>query len=202
MPAKLIIKKLDNNVPPSGGRWLAGQIVANWETDHVIGSGESVAAGDFVHFTVTDKTVAEMAQYMSIYNKAIDMSVTNGTPPGLLRINCRNNNTNASGTVGGWTVQGTDAILLEWNTRYPTANLITIGIGTGTNPGDTWTCEGVFTVGQASEFETVIIEQGLEQMDMRKLWYVPNTVMSNIIGAGGEQSGLASQLQLRDARLD
>ena len=202
MPAKLVIKKLDNPLLSEGGNWLAGQITSLHEESTVLGSGQLPADGIFVNYHVTDRTVAEMAQYMSVYNRAIDMNVINGTPPGLLRINCRNNNTNASGTVGGWTVQGTDAIIAEWNTLYPTANLITIGIITGTNPGDTWTCEGTFTTGQATEFEEVIIEKGLKEMDMRKLWYVPPVVLNNIIGAGGDQTGTAAQLQLRDARLN
>ena len=202
MPAKLVIKKLDNPVLSEGGNWLAGQIVLNYEESKVLGTGELPVGGNFVLYHVTDRTVAEMDQYMSVYNRAIDMNVINGTPPGLLRINCRNNNTNASGTVGGWTVQGTDAIIAEWNTLYPTANLITIGIITGTNPGDTWQCEGTFTTGQATEFEEVIIEKGLDEMDMRKLWYIPPVVLNNIIGAGGDQTGTAAQLQLRDARLD
>ena len=202
MPAKLIIKKLDSNVPEGGGRWKAGQIVANWETSHPVSSGESVAAGAFVHYEVTDKTVAEMDAYMGQYNKAIDMNVINGTPPGLLRIRVRNNNTNASGTIGGWTTTGTDAVISEWNSLYPTSNLTTISIIDGTNPGDTWVCEGVFSVAQGQEFEALIIENGLDAMDYRKIWYVPNNVMSNIISNGGTQAGTASQLQMRDARLD
>jgi hypothetical protein len=75
---------------------------------------------------------------------------------------------------------------------------------TGTNPGDTWQCEGTFTQGQADEFEEVIIEKGLQQMDKRKIWYITESGMTNIEAAGGSQSGTASQLGpiLRDARLD
>jgi hypothetical protein len=162
MPALLIIKKLDSPVPAAPGRWLRGEVVAVFETTAPRGSGEEVAAGSFVHFEVTDKTVAEMNQYLATYNRPIDMQVIEGAGvDGLKKINVRNNNTNASGTIGGWTTEETNNIITEWNTRYPTCNLQTVQFIDGTNPGDTWQCEGTFTQGQADEFEEVIVEQGL-----------------------------------------
>ena len=205
MPALLLIKKLDSPVPAAPGKWLRGEVVAVFETTAPRGSGEEVAAGSFVHFEVTDKTVAEMEQYLATYNRLIDMTVIAGPDPqGFRRINVRNNNTNASGTIGGWTTETTDNIIDEWNARYPTCNLTTVAIITGTNPGDTWQCEGTFTTGQAQEFEEVVIEQGLSVMDKRKIWYITEAGMQNIEAAGGSQSGTAQQLGgiLRDARLD
>lgn len=206
MPAKLLIKRLDNPVPASGGKWLRGEVVVVVETTHVWGSGEVPSdTGTFVEFEVTDKTVAEMNQYLETYNRPIDMTVIAGPDPqGFRRINCRNNNTNVSGTRGGWTTETTDNIITEWNTRYPTCNLTTVAIITGTNPGDTWQCEGTFTSGQALEFNEVIVEKGLSIMDKRKIWYITESGMQNIEAAGGAQSGTASQLGpiLRDARLD
>lgn len=201
MAAKLLIKKLDSAVIESAGRWKAGQIVVALETTDVLGSKEEVAANNFVHFTVTDKTVAEMEQYLSPWNKAVDMNVISGPDPqGFRRINVRNNNTNVSETKGGWTVEGTDDIIAEWNERYPTCNLVTV-----TFPQyDTWTCEGTFTTGQATEFEEVVIAKGLAFMDYRRIWYITSAGMSNIIAAGGSQSGTAAQLSgiIRDGMLD
>ena len=205
MPALLIIKKLDSPVPAAPGRWLRGEVVAVFETTAPRGSGEDVAAGSFVHFTVTDKTVAEMNQYLETYNRLIDMQVINGPDPqGFRRINVRNNNTNASGTIGGWTTEVTDDIIADWNADHPTCNLTTVAIITGTNPGDTWQCEGTFTTGEAQDFEDTIIEQGASVMDKRKIWYITEAGMQNIEAAGGSQSGTASQLGpiLRDARID
>lgn len=206
MPAKLLIKRLDNPVANSGGKWLRGEVVVVAEVSRVWGSGEAPSdTGTFVEFEVTDKTVAEMNQYLDTYNRAIDMTVIAGPDPqGFRRINVRNNNTNVSGTRGGWTTEETDNIITEWNTRYPTTNLTTVAIIDGTKPGDTWQCEGTFTTGQAEEFEQVIVEQGLQIMDKRKIWYITEAGMQNIEAAGGSQSGTASQLgpHLRDARLD
>ena len=205
MPALLIIKKLDSPVPAAPGKWLRGELVVVFDPAAPRGSGEEPEAGSFVHYTVTDKTVAEMNTYLQTYNRLIDMQVINGPDPqGFRRINVRNNNTNNSGTVGGWTTEGTDKIIAEWNGRYPTTNLTTVSIITGTNPGDTWQCEGTFTTGQAQEFEEVITEKGASLMDKRKIWYITEAGMQNIEAAGGSQSGTASQLGpiLRDARLD
>jgi hypothetical protein len=112
----------------------------------------------------------------------------------------RNNNCNASGTIGAWTPEGTDAVIEEWNTKYPTCNLTTVGFP----QPNTWTCEGTFTTGQAQEFNDTIVAFGLTVMDTRRIWYVIPAAMSNIIAAGGSQTGTFAQLQpnLRDARLD
>ena len=206
MPALLIIKKLDSPVPAAPGKWLRGEIVAVFETTAPRGSGEEPEAGAFVHYTVTDKTVAEMNTYLQTYNRLIDMQVINGPDPqGFRRINVRNNNTNNSVTVGGWTTEGADRIIAEWNGGYPTTNLTTVGFITGTNPGDTWQCEGTFTTGQAQEFEEVVIDEGLQTMDKRKIWYINESGMQQIEAlARSSGSGSSSELSaiLRDARLD
>ena len=205
MPAKLIIKRSDSPVPQSPGRWLQGEIVAAVEDTAVLGSGEEVSGGGFFHFIVTDRTVAEMQQYLESYNRLISMAVIAGPDPqGFRRINVRNDRCNASGTVGNWTTAQADEIIEEWNTRYPTTNLVTVAIITGTNPDDTWQCEGTFTAGQAIEFEEVVVERGLGYMDKRRVWYITPAGMANIDAAGGSQSGTSSQLGpiLRDGTLD
>lgn len=201
MPAKLIIKKADSPVPESPGKWKSGRIVAVVEVTQPLGSGEEVAGGAFVHFIVSNRTVAEMEQYLAPYNRAIDMTTIAGpNPQGFRRINVRNNNCNASGTIGAWTVEGTDAIIAEWNGLHPTCNLSTVGFP----QPNTWTCEGTFTPGQAVDFEDTIIAVGLAIMDTRRIWYITPSGMSNIIAAGGSQTGTSLQLNaiLRDARDD
>ena len=206
MPALLIIKKLDSSVPQAPGRWLRGELVAVFDPAAPRGSGEEPEAGAFVHYTVIDRTVEDMNQYLATYNRLIDMAVVNGPDPqGFRRINVRNNNTNNSGTVGGWTVEGTNRIIDEWNERYPTTNLTTVGIITGTVPNDTWQCEGTFTTGQAQEFEEVVIQEGLDTMDKRKIWYINESGMQQIEAlTRSSGSGSSSELSaiLRDARLD
>jgi hypothetical protein len=204
MPATLLIKRLDSPVPQAPGRWLRGEVVEVFDSTATLGSGE-LDTNVFYRFTVTDKTVAEMEQYLQTWNRLIDMTVIAGPDPqGLRRINVRNNLVNQSGTLGEWTVANTDEIITEWNTRYPTTNLITIQIFANTAPNDTWQCEGTFTTGQAQEFEEVVIERGLSDMLKRKRWYITEAGMVNIGNAGGVQSGTASQLGpiLRDGLLD
>jgi hypothetical protein len=201
MPAKLVIKKADAPVAESPGRWKAGRVVMVVETTAPLGSQEEPSAGNFVHFVVTNRTVAEMQQYLAPYNRAIEMFVIAGPDPnGFRRINVVNNNCNASGTIGAWTVEATNAVIAEWNSRYPTCGLVTVAFP----QPNTWTCEGTFTPGQAVEFEQVLIEFGLSVMDTRRIWYINQTGMNNIIAAGGTQTGTSVQLNniLRDARDD
>ena len=204
MPALLLIKAQDSPVPQAAGRWLRGEVVAVFETTATLGSGELDTAV-FYRFTVTDKTVSEMNQYLQQWNRLIDMNVISGGPgDGPRTINVRNNLVNQSGTLGEWTTLNTDSIILEWNTLYPTANLVTDSIFTNTAPNDTWQCSGVFTVGQALEFEQVVIEKGQSDLLKRKIWYITEAGMTNIGLAGGVQSGTSAQLNpiLRDGLLD
>jgi hypothetical protein len=200
MPATILITSTDRNVPQSAGRWLSGEILLVNDVPYTTGGEADLSK--FFQFTITDKTPAQVDQkFFGIWNRLIDMNVIAGPDPqGLRRINVRNNNTNVSNTIGGWTVQQTDAIIDQWNALYPTTNLITIGFP----QYDTWTCEGTFTTGQAQEFEDTIIEAGLEEMDKRRVWYVTPAGMANIDSAGGLQSGTAAQLGgiTQDGRLD
>ncbi len=204
MTAMLLIKVNTNAVPDAPGRWERGEIVTVVEDTRPLGSGE-LDTNNFFRFTVTDKTVAEMQSFIDSWNRVIDMNVTQGPDPqGFRRIDVRNNLVNASGTMGEWTVAATDAINAAWNADHPLANLITIDIHQGTNPGDTWTCEGTFTTGEAQDFEDTIIQVGLQDLLKRRIWYITEAGLVLIDGAGGVQSGTASQLNsiIRDGLLD
>jgi len=200
MTAMLMIKVNTNSVPDAPGRWERGEIVTVLEDTHILGSGES-NTNNFFRFTVTDKTVAEMQEFIASWNRLIDMNVFQGPDGnGLRSIRVRNNLVNASGDMGEWTVTNTDAINLEWNTNHPSAGLITLDIPSP----DTWECEGTFTTGEAQEFEDTIIRAGLQDLLKRRIWYITEAGMVNIGAAGGVQSGTASQLApvLRDGLLD
>ena len=204
MPATLLIKAFDSPVPQSAGRWLRGEIVVTRENDTTWGSGE-LDTNVFYRFNVTNRTVQEMEQYLQQWNRIISMNVIAGPDPqGLRTINVRNDLVNQSGTLGEWTVTNTDAIITEWNTLYPTTNLVTDQIFTNTAPNDTWQCTGTFTTGQAQEFEEVVIEKGVSDLLKRKRWYITEAGMVNIGNAGGVQSGTSAQLNpiLRDGLLD
>lgn len=200
MPATILITSSNRPVPEGAGRWKRGQILLVNDVPYTTG-GESDLS-KFVQFTITDKTPSEVDQkFFGIWNKIIDMNVIAGPDPqGFRRINVRNNNTNVSDSIGGWTVAGTDQIIATWNALYPTTNLVTVEFP----QYDTWTCEGTFTTGQAQEFEDTIIAEGLDEMDYRRIWYVTEAGMLNIEAAGGIQSGTAAQLGgiVQDARLD
>ena len=204
MPALLLIKALDSPVPQSGGRWLRGEIVTVFETTATLGSGE-LDTNVFFRFTVTNRTVAEMNQYLQTWNRLISMNVISGGPGDDTRvINVRNDLVNQSGTLGEWNAFNTQLIADEWNLRYPTAGLVIDSIFSNTAPNDTFQCTGFFTVGQAIEFEQTVIEKGLGDLLKRKVWYITEAGMVNIGNAGGVQSGTSAQLNpiLRDGLLD
>ena len=63
--AILLVKVADNNVPDAPGKWRAGQIVAAVEDDHVFGTAEEIAAGNFYHVKVTNRTASQVEAYLS-----------------------------------------------------------------------------------------------------------------------------------------
>ena len=194
MPATILITSQDRAVPESNGRWKRGQILLTNDVPYTTGGEADLSK--FYQFTITDKDPAQVdAKFFAPYNRDIDMNVIAGPDPqGFRRINCRNNNVNATGTKGEWLVSGTDEIILEWNTLYPTTNLTTVSIFQGTNPDDTWQCEGTFTTGQAAEFTEVLTTKGIDQMDYRRIWYINETGMTQLDNNSGLLSGTASQL--------
>jgi hypothetical protein len=141
-----------------------------------------------------------MDAYLQKWNRLISMSVFNGPDPaGRRDIHVRNDRVNASQTIGAWDENTTNAIIEEWNYRYPTCGLRTLAI-----TADVWDCSGYFTTGQAAEFEEVVIERGLADLLKRTIWYITEAGMQNIEAAGGAQEGTAQQLGgiLRDGLLD
>ena len=189
MPCIASIKLLDGFGPETPDRHDAGELNRYYETDHEFGNLEVPAAGKFLHFNITDRSVLDMQGFNQKWNRVIDMTVTQGpNPAGNRRIDVRNNLVNASGTRGQWTTEITDNIIAEWNARHPLAGLFTHGF-----TADIWDCEGVFTVGEAQEFERVVVEFGVLDQVKRNRWVITPAGMANIISAGGTLTGTGLQ---------
>lgn len=203
MPATLQIVNNDNPVPQSAARWLAGEICRVAESDTEWINGET-PNGVFVYFTVTNRTVAEMEQYLATYVRDYDFTLI-GQNADLRRYEIKNLFANTQG-IGYWTQEAVDAIKAEWEDRYPLADITTIGFPNqdANGLGNIWDMSGSFTAGQGAEFQLVVSEKGSQHMDKRKTWYVSPTMMDNIRSAGGTQSGTSAQLapNLKDSRLD
>jgi hypothetical protein len=197
-----MIKTSDNNVPQSGGRWLRGEIVDVLETTAPLGSGE-LDTSSFLRFELTDKTVLQMQTYLDTYNRDIEYTLINAGPPRRYEVNNKNANTQG---LGFWTLEATAEIKAGWEVDLPLADITTIGYpNTGVNGlGNIWDMSGVFAPGEGAEFQAVVIEEGLQIMDKRKIWYISPSMMTAIENAGGFLSGDTSQLgpNLKDARLD
>jgi len=191
MAASLLIFNIEQ-ADLSPGTYLYGEIVEvqdfgfDWGTRRL---------DYFAIFDITDKTPAEVSNYMDEYNRLIDMQVIAGpNPEGLRRINVRNNLVSTSGTYGGWDAINTSNIITEWTSLYPESGLKTIEIFTDKNPNDVWQCEGVFGQGQYEQFEAVVIDKGLGSLVKRRRWAVTESGMSQINGQpDAHWSGTAQQ---------
>jgi hypothetical protein len=200
VPALLLIKK--NNSGIGSTDWKRGEICSLYETTDPLGAGE-LDTSFFVRFEITDKTVAEMRTYLSKYDRDIEYTLINAGPPRRYEVN--NKNANSEG-LGFWTLEATAAIKEDWEVDHPAADITTIGYpNTGVNGlGNIWDMSGVFAPGEGAEFQATVIEEGLNQMDKRTIWYISPAMMTAIENNGGFLSGNTSQLgpNLKDARLD
>lgn len=201
MPATLLIKRLSNS-GSDAGTWLRGEIIGVQEATNNWGPIES-DINVFYRFTVTDKTVAEMRQYLARYTRDFEFTLINQNVD-LRRYEVKNLWANTEG-LGYWTQPVVDEIKLNWEERYPLADITTIGFpNTDVNGlGNIWDMSGEFPAGQGQEFRDVVTEAGRNLLDKRTVWYITEPGMVNIGNAGGVQSGTASQLNpiLQDARL-
>jgi hypothetical protein len=194
VPALLLIKTSDNNVPQSGGRWLRGETVAIVDSLATLGSGELNIA-NFYRYTVTDAEPAALQQYLETYDREQNSVVLAGP---TTQFTFTSLNMNVSETLGEWTVPLTVDLLDQWNTANPTELVSTDSV---TNV--VWTCSGILSAPSALEFETLVLDWGLSDMLKRKIWYVTPAGMT-----GMEPSGISSGTQaqlvaiLQDARLD
>jgi hypothetical protein len=181
----------NTNVPDDPSRWRAGELITSLLDMPPVGSAETDITR-FYTFTVTDKTQEEMDEFLGTYHYNISMTVYEGPDPsGFRKIRVRNDDWNGNYSPDcDWTTENTGNIRDEWNERYPTCNLVITAIPLP----DYFECEGTFTVGQAQEFEEVVIERGLAQLVRRRQWLISPAGMANIAAAGGHQEGTAQQL--------
>jgi hypothetical protein len=194
MPAKLLIKAHDNNVPQAPGRWLRGEIVAIVEDSATLGSGELNIAS-FYRYTVTNAEPPALQQYLETYTRDQNSVVLAG-PTTQFTFNSLN--INVSETLGEWTVPLTVELLDQWNTANPTEL-----VSTDSMTNTTWDCSGILSAPSALEFETLVVQWGLSDMLKRKIWYVTEAGMLGMAPSGVDSGTLAQLIAiLRDARLD
>jgi hypothetical protein len=200
VPAVVIIQKNDNQPvgvdPNFGGLFRRKEIVSIKEVGAPI-----AGAGDltkFLQYTVTDREVFEIQGWIEKWNKDLLFDVVNGPDPqGFRRIKISNQKINQSQTTGEWTQEQADRIVFEWQSTYPTTDLVTVGF-----TAKDLLQEGTFTSGQAAEFQAAVYRAGEEFETRRRVNYVPENVMQNIETAGGIQSGTAAQLNIQSGYAD
>ena len=194
--AIILVKAADNNVPDSPGKWRAAQVVQVFEDGHEFGSSE-VPGANFHHITVTDKTKAEVQEYMQDW--AHNPTTTQVSAQGNNRLlNVASDMVSASG-LNQFTEEQVDNFCALLNEKYPTANAAY----------DSHTQNAFrFTVKvPLAQREALILEINdfvRSQLFLRRRWYITSAGMSFLAGNGGVVSGTAAQVNpfLRDGLLD
>lgn len=267
MPAVMLVKASDNPVPDSPGKWLAGEIVAITEQDHIYGwlefpqnymgqftvsainaidvtnqpiystvmamsSGTilntgfgdpvEIVAGDVIalmyndawygygqkntapktmyHIRVNDRTVAEVEQYLEAYNKKLEYNSDQYNPvDDMRRFTTTNVRVSASGN-NGFTTQGINDAIAEWNANHPN-NQVTL------NDTDNLTyfqCDGIMPQSLFLEWQANSQEVALQDYYARRRWYITSAGLASLASQDGVIAANAADISsfLRDGLLD
>lgn len=118
--AILIVKKGDNNVPDSPGKWRDGEIVACVEDGHVFGSEELPESGNFYHVTIIDKTAEDVRSYVQQWDHAPEVSQVSALGNDRV-IQVTSTMVSASGG-NAFTQEQVEVFCDKLNEQYPSAN--------------------------------------------------------------------------------
>jgi hypothetical protein len=199
MPAKLLIKANDNNVPQSPGRWLRGETVAVVDENATLGSGE-LNTNSFYRYTVTDASVLDMQLYLQTWDMDLNVSLIGAGPGGTDDVSVTNSNINVSQTIGVWTQPLVDQFIDGWNAEHPTAGMISLGFSFGIlDTRATYIVPASIVV-----LEEYSQDFGHGQMFKRKIWNGSIAGMNGIQGNGGVDSGTQLDIEaiMDDGLLD
>ena len=116
----LLCKTADNNVPDSPGKWRVGEVVVAVSDDHTFGSQETPEAGNFYHVTVTDKTLAEVQEYLQGWHHEPDTTQISAVGNDRL-LEVTSTMVSASGQ-NAFTQAQVEGFCTGLNEQYPTAN--------------------------------------------------------------------------------
>jgi hypothetical protein len=190
VPCTWVFKRFDNPVVSDDTQWRRGEVVHVYPMASLPPNAEENNFSVFLQYYMTDKDSSEVREFMDNWNRDITFEVVNGPDPqGFRRIKSSNQKINQSLTIGGWDQSQADKITTEWNEKYPTANLVTVGF----TPKDLLQ-EGTFTTGQAAEYQEVVHAAGLNVTDRQRIWYLTEAAVQSFESTGGFKTGTAAQL--------
>ena len=190
--AILLIKRADNPVPESPGKWRAGEVVAVVESDHVFGAKETVQAGHFLHLEVSDKTKAEVDSYTQSWRHN----------PTTQQISATGDDRRIEVTSDMVAVGGANAF-----TQVEVEALMTdIGGTYVSHTNSSFQFDITATLEERDEIIQQINEAVRNMQHKRTRWYVPQASRTFIEGQGGFYSNTAANINsgghLRDGLLD
>jgi len=193
----LLIKVSTSDVPDSPGRWRAGEVVGVFDDSHEFGAKEVPSAGKFYHVAVTDKTLAQVEEYLTEWrHEPVTTQISTVGNRRLLQV--ASSMVSATGK-NAFTQAGVQALLDGINTAYPTA---LAEYDSHTNS----TFRFRVTV-PISGRDELIERINLAVRDMqyaRRRWYITQSGLTYLGNNGGTVSGTAAQVAgyLRDGMLD
>lgn len=186
--------KTDEGEP---GLWRQGEIVAAFADDHEFGAKEVVAAGNFWHIKVTDKTLEQVQTYLQSWNHdpTVEQIAANGNNR---TIRVTSTMVSASG-ANAFDATKVDELLGEINADYPTANALRTGL---TNTTFTFTITA--PVAARDELIERVNAAVRDWNYRRRRWYINAAGRTYLANNGGYAEGTASQVAnyLRDGLLD
>jgi len=186
--------KADEGEP---GLWRQGEIVQAFPDPGPTGTQEQLAAGNFWWIKVTDKTLAEVQEYLQSWNH--DPTVEQTSANGDDRI-IQVTSTMVSASGGNqFEAAKVDELLGEINAEYPTANATRTGIG-----NTFFTFSITAPVAARDEIIERINRAVRDWSYRRRRWYINAAGRTYLQNNGGYVEGTASQVSnyLRDGLLD
>jgi hypothetical protein len=185
-----IMLVLVNSNSNSESPHLAGQIISVFRDDHIFGTQEVPSAGRFYHITVTDKTKAEVDQYIERWkHKPVTVQIQN--QGNNRRIETTSDMVSAT-CEGAFIPEAIDDLMVQLDATLVELLPASFKFDIKAN---------------ISEREEIIdqINTAVRRMQhSRRRWYIIQSGMDFLAGNGGVVSGPASQVGgfMRDGLLD
>jgi hypothetical protein len=190
--AILLVKVSDSSVEDSPNKWRAGEIVTILEDGHVFGSKEVPSAGNFYHVHVTDRTKAQLEDYIERWQHRPTLSVVASQPPNY-RIRMESNRASVSG-MGEILRPEIEAMLTElgemiggsaeYHDRGRSGNTVWFEFNVlGVDPDER---------SVARDF----VKDAVSNLSIRRRrWYINSAGMTFLANNNGSVSGTATQIQ-------
>ena len=168
-----------------------GEVVEIYERETLPEGCGELNTDIFLRYNMTDKSAAEVNNYLDKWNREIVFEVVIGPDPetGFRRIKCSNEKINETINVGGWTQEQADNIVNSWVNIYPESELALVGF-----TEKDLLVEGFFTDEQGEEFKQSVYDVASQYTDRHAIWKLSEAACQAFEQTGAVKTGTAQQL--------